>query len=116
VIKKYALNIELTSDSLNIDNVEMIPSEDGKYYYYKDIDWLFKERLQINKLDLQDGDIVVVKVENKGEERVKRIHDFVCETLQKQFNKKVEVMTVVEGIELGILKSTYKSNYATEKE
>jgi orotate phosphoribosyltransferase-like protein len=95
-----------------INKYNMCEYIEGEFYKVEDVEWLFQEKFQINKLNLQDGDIIVIKVSGiKSDERVKRIHDFMCDTFKNRFNKKVEVVTVIEDIELGILKGTYKSNF-----
>lgn len=100
-IKKYNMS------ELVYDNIA------GEFYKAEDVEQLLNEKFQINKLDLNENDILIIRPPEGKHwtiKRAKAYHDIVTNTLEKS-NLNNDVLVFIENVHLDVL-VTHKSNYA----
>jgi capsule polysaccharide modification protein KpsS len=109
MIKKYNMETVLSDFGNDHGLKKIVESDNGEWFKVEDVEWLFNENFQINKLELKEGDILVIKTPGgfTNIDQAERVHDFIRSFLNQQ-GLKNPIMTFKGDIDLGIL-SAYKS-------
>jgi hypothetical protein len=78
------------------------------------IQWLFL-KTKINKLKLEEGDVLVLRPPTKGWniKQAEQYHKFIVQTL-KDCGYKNLTITFADDVDLGIINTSQKSNYENQ--
>jgi hypothetical protein len=114
MIKRYHAQTVLSDYGNDHGLKTIVESEDGEFYKIEDVEWLFKERFQINKLNLKQGDIIVTRPPEGIKwklEHAKQIHELFKQLLEN-CGYHIGNITFREDVNLGIISTDKSANGA----